>query len=225
MTSSTRLPLFPLPNVVHFPGTPLKLHVFEPRYRRLVKDLLETAPDARLIGMVLTRPGAFRSGQPEIFPGGTAGLLIDVEPLPDGRSNILLHGDFRFEVEREVESQPYRAALVRPVFEAPVDERDPEILDLRRDLVDVVGILADELGKRFPLKSDLVSEDPEAQAFEQLVNGIAAELDVPPLTKMSLLTEALPERAAHLLGILEGRKKLIDFLRPFRHLAGDAELN
>nr|HRC85250.1 LON peptidase substrate-binding domain-containing protein [Thermoanaerobaculia bacterium] len=141
-SESTRLPLFPLPNVVHFPATHLKLHVFEPRYRRLVHDLMELTPESRFIGMVLLKPGTYRSGPPEVFPGGTAGLLVDIESLPDGRSNILLHGDFRFEIEREMESSPYRTALVRPVQEPLINEHDAGILSVRHELIEVVETLA-----------------------------------------------------------------------------------
>lgn len=93
---AVRLPLFPLPNVVHFPRTELRLHVFEPRYRRLVVDLLERSAPERWIGMVLLCPGAApQARRSPIFPAGTAGRLVEVEALPDGRSNILLEGGFR----------------------------------------------------------------------------------------------------------------------------------
>jgi Lon protease-like protein len=219
------IPLFPLPNVVHFPGTELKLHIFEPRYRQLVRDLLEAAPENRWIGMVLFKPGGGRSEAAEIFPGGTAGQLVDVDPLPDGRSNILLVGDFRFEVERELPASPYRRAVVRPVLEPRLNEEDPGIVAVRRNLVEAVEVLSSEVGERFPLKPEQVSAGSEALPFEQLVNRIAAEIDLPALSKMSLLTDALPERALHLLGILKSRRQLLDLLRPFRHLASDSDLN
>jgi uncharacterized protein len=222
---TTRIPLFPLPNVVHFPGTQLRLHVFEPRYRRLVQDLLEAAPEQRFIGMVLMKPAAFPEEPPEVFPEGTAGLLIDVDLLPDGRSNILLLGDFRFTIEREVASSPYRAALVHPHTEAPVNEREPGVLAMRQELVETIEHLAEQLGDRFPLRPDLLSREPEHQDFELLVNSIAADIDLPTMTKQTLLADGLAERANHLLAVLRGRAHLLDLLRPFRHLAGEAEWN
>jgi Lon protease-like protein len=223
---STRLPLFPLPNLVHFPGTEVKLHVFEPRYRRLVKDLLGLAPESRLIGMVLIKPGRVTgAGDPDIFPGGTAGLMIDVDPLPDGRSNIVLHGDFRFQVERELDPGPYRQAVVQPVSEPLLNEADPGILAMRRTLAAAIAALADELGERFPVHHGPLAEGPEAQRFDLFVNRIAAEIDLPALTKIGLLNETVPERALHLAGILRNRLELLDLLRPYRHLASDVELN
>ena len=68
------LPLFPLPDTVLFPGMPLPLHVFEPRYRRMVEDALATH---RTIGMILLRPGwePDYEGRPPIFPVGCSGII------------------------------------------------------------------------------------------------------------------------------------------------------
>jgi len=57
------------------------------------------------------------------------------------------------------------------------------------------------------------------------VNTLAAELDLPPLRKLQLLEQALPERALEVLGILRSRRRVVDLLRPFRHLADAAENN
>lgn len=223
------LPLFPLPNVVHFPGTDLKLHIFEPRYRRLVRDLLDRPPEHRFLGMVMIKPGS--SGPlPEIFSGGTAGLLMDVDFLPDGRSNILLHGDFRFEVDRELEDtspspSPYRQALVRPLSEPAVSEEDAGILTVRRGLLELVELLGEEIGSEFPLRAERLADHPDGLTFEIFVNRIAAEIDLPALAKISLLQQTLPDRALALLEILRSRKQVLDLLRPFRRLATDSSLN
>lgn len=223
----TALPLFPLPNVVHFPGTELKLHIFEPRYRRLISDLLEAEPDARRIGMVLIKPGNPGGERPEIFAEGTAGLLVDVDRLPDGRSNILLQGEYRFQVEEEILEAvtPYRQARVRPLAEPLLDESDPGIQAVRRSLLSLVENLADEIGGDFPLKPRDLKNPELTRGFEQLVNRIAADLDLPALSKISLLGDSLPERALHLLGILSSRRQVLDLLRPFRHLAATPDLN
>ena len=127
--SGRRLPLFPLSDLVHFPHTDLKLEIFEQRYRLLVRDVLDGADEAsRWIGLVLLKPGARHSehaghagqgehGRPEVFPGGTAGRIVRCELLPDGRTELLLHGEFRFELDHEIPGEPYRQALVRPIAE------------------------------------------------------------------------------------------------------------
>lgn len=223
---ATRIPLFPLPNVVHFPRTELKLHIFEPRYRRLVRDLLEAEPEARRIGMVLSRPRSARDGgHTAFFPGGTAGRLVDVDPLPDGRSNIILIGEFRFQVRQEVPGTPYRQAVVQPMPEPTLNEADPGILAVRRDLDELVGALSVLLGERFPLSPKDLAGLEGTLCFEEVVNRIAAGLDLPPLAKLALLREVLPERALSLVGVLRGRIQALELLGPYRHLDAKPELN
>ena len=101
------LPLFPLPNVVLFPGVFLPLHIFEARYRAMTEDAL--AGD-RMIGMALLKPGfdAEYEGRPPIYPVGCVGLITHAERLPDGRFNIVLQGVERFRVVDEDQSRVYR---------------------------------------------------------------------------------------------------------------------
>lgn len=227
MASETLLPLFPLPDTVHFPRTELRLHVSEPRYCRLVRDLEEREEESRWVGVVLLKPGWVQSyeGNPEIFPGGTAGRLMDIEELPDGSSNILLYGDFRFELEREQAGGPYRQAVVRPVAEPWLNEHDAGIVIVRDSILSHLRSLAAELGESFPLGLDELEELGEGSPFEELVNRVAAELDVPALRKLQLLVESLPERGLSVLSILRSRKQVVDLLRPYRHLAGGSHLN
>lgn len=224
--SGTRLPLFPLPDVVHFPRTDLRIHVFESRYRRLMRELAQEDEEPRWIGIVLVKPGPSRPGcPPEIYPGGTAGRLIELEPLPDGGTNILLRGDFRFQLERELEPAPYRQALVRPIEEPVFDERDAGIVAVKSGLVELANELAAELGERFPMSLATLLEVAEDGSFEEVVNRIAAELDLPAPRKFSLLAESLPNRALSLVSILRSRKQVIDLLRPYRSLAAKSEWN
>ncbi|HVR11831.1 MAG TPA: LON peptidase substrate-binding domain-containing protein [Thermoanaerobaculia bacterium] len=223
----SRLPLFPLEDVVHFPRTELKLHVVEPSCRRLVRDVIERDEDSRWIGVVLLKPGPTldAAGLPEVFPGGTASRLLDAELLPDGCSNIVLHGDFRFKLQREVADQPYRQALVEPVEEPWLNERDAGVVAVRGGILTLLHGLAAELGERFPFREDDIDEIGQGCGFEELVNRIAAEIDVPPLRKQALLQEALPDRGLSVLSILRSRQLVVDRLRPFRHLAANNLLN
>ncbi len=221
----TRLPLVPLPDLVHFPRTELRLHVIDPSYLPLVQDLARLDEDSRWLGVVLLRPGWNRDpeGRPAIFPGGTAARVMDLEALPDGRSELLLWGEFRFQLERELGDAPYRQALVRPVEEPWLDERDAGIVAVRQAIVELLRSLCQELGDKLPLDvNDLASGDC---AFEELVNRIAARVDVPPLRKLQLLTESLPERGLSVLSILRSRQQVVDMLRPFRRLAEGSENN
>src|SRR3989304_2101294 len=84
------IPLFQLATVVFFPNTLLPLHVFEPRYRQMVKDIID---GERIIGMVLLKPGREKSyeGNPEIYSVVGMGRIVNSEPLDDGRFNIVLY--------------------------------------------------------------------------------------------------------------------------------------
>lgn len=123
-----RLPIFPL-GVVLFPGTPLPLHIFEPRYRQLLADCLaETRPFG------ITPPGA----ADETPPPGTAGCVAQIHAthdLPDGRSNVVVVGGTRFRVLQTVEeSVPYHVALVEDFDEEAGTDPPPEALAMLRQL-------------------------------------------------------------------------------------------
>lgn len=237
-----RLPLIPLSDLVHFPRTVVSLHVQEPRYRRLVRDLLtEEEEESRLIGLVVVKPGHRRhgsgslgaklhgdAGHPhprEIFPGGTAGRLVEVEALPDGRSNIVLEGQFRFVVRYEVTSEPYRRAVVEPVEEPTYSDADAGIQMVRGEILDLARLLAKETSGAFPFDQEKLMELSTHSSFEEVVNAFSAGLDVPTLRKLQLLVAALPDRALNLLSILKARHRVLELLRPFRPLAENAEHN
>jgi len=106
----SRLPIFPLPGMALLPGGQIPLHVFEPRYRRLVRDC---SRGAGVIGLASIPDGeegvTDPMRKPRILPVLGAGILVRVERLPDGRSNIVVRGVLRARVEREHESrEPYR---------------------------------------------------------------------------------------------------------------------
>jgi Lon protease-like protein len=103
------LPLFPL-GVVLFPGTALPLHLFEPRYRRLLADV--RAGDSRF--GILTGIGGV--AERDLPPGrvGCVAEVTEVEMMPDGRANIVVVGRERFTLETFVESaSPYHVASVQ----------------------------------------------------------------------------------------------------------------
>ena len=117
---TVRLPLFPL-GLVLFPGMLLPLHVFEDRYRRLVRDLLTRPPDDRELGVVAIRDGhevgtdAVRA----LHGTGCLARLRRVEPYDDGRFDIVTRGVRPFRTMRLVEGAPYLQADVELL-----DDRD-----------------------------------------------------------------------------------------------------
>jgi Lon protease-like protein len=123
--------LFPLPNLVLFPGAIQPLHIFEPRYRQMMADALA---DDRLITMSLLRPGWEKDYhlRPPVHPGVCVGRIYQEELLADGRWNLLLHGERRARILEEIGSdKPYRLARVEWVADSPVDpEHAPEVRNL-----------------------------------------------------------------------------------------------
>jgi Lon protease-like protein len=103
------LPVFPLPQTVLFPGALLPLHIFEPRYRSMVKDALATN---KTVAIALIREAGDRDafGNPHIEPVAGVGIIIDHAELADGRFNILLRGRARVRLEELPFIPPYRRA-------------------------------------------------------------------------------------------------------------------
>jgi Lon protease-like protein len=196
MELPSRIALFPLPNAVLFPGVPLPLHVFEPRYRDMVRDVERMAEP--LIGIVLLR-GEWRKeyyAAPEIFPVGCAGRMISVEPLADGRYNILLHGVREFAISGEHREHAYREGIV--------SWRDPSPASLARDLRTRIHALMHRfLEDREP---DLVRRLLADQSIsdELLINLLCYALDFSPLEKQALLeAPTLTDRALRLCEVVQ----------------------
>ena len=105
----TELPLFPLP-VVLFPGVPLPLHIFEPRYRQM---LLDIRVSNNLFGVAYFDSANTTNDVPQAGHIGCVAEVTELQGLPDGRSNILTLGLIRFRIESYVETgDPYLVAKV-----------------------------------------------------------------------------------------------------------------
>lgn len=114
MCSSMELPLFPL-NAVLFPGMVLPLHIFEPRYRLMVKQCLE---EEKPFGVVLVQPESVL-GEERPYQVGTTARIMAAERLDDGRYNLLTEGGKRFRILEEHREQPYLSALVEEFCDTP----------------------------------------------------------------------------------------------------------
>jgi Lon protease-like protein len=184
---STRLPVFPLP-VVLFPGTPLPLHIFEPRYREMLADCL--AADRRF-GIT---PSGTSGEAPE---PGTVGCIAEVrvnQLMPDGRSNIVVLGGDRFVVTELLdEAKPYHVASVVPFDDdpesAPAAERAAEL----RAAFARYAALVRELSDVEPEEADLPA-DPLALSFH-----VAAGIEVDAPIKQRLLVERSTSRRVEAL--------------------------
>lgn len=134
---SNPLPLFPL-NTVLFPGVVMPLHIFEDRYRSLVRDLIALPPDAdREFGVVAINVGyeAGDRGVHTIQRTGCAALVTEVTANPDGTFEILVIGRRRFHVERLDPSRLYLRADVEWLTDGPDSAA--------RDAAEAVGTAVD----------------------------------------------------------------------------------
>ena len=200
------LPLFPLPNVVLFPNVFLPLHIFEPRYRDMVRDAL--AVD-RLIGMVLMRPGweGAYEGRPAIYEVGCAGLVTFSEQYPDGRYNIVLRGLEKFRVLDEDHDRSYRVARVEALMEEP---GDAEKATVRAERARLETLLVGDPGGR-----GIDPMVPPSMADEDLINALAQYLDLEPVERQALLErEGLLARCRSLIDLLE--MKVIGAEQPWK---------
>lgn len=131
------VPLFPLPNLVLFPGAVQFLHLFEKRYRLMFKHLLEREKDQRLIAMAHLRPGyqaKYHTNHAEIAPMLCVALVVRHEGLQDGRYNLLVRGLCRARIRKELRDGAYRLAWLQGLREDHSPLTSPEHRRLLRSL-------------------------------------------------------------------------------------------
>jgi ATP-dependent Lon protease len=144
------LPLFPLPDVVLFPQEVLPLHIFEPRYRMMLKTVLETD---RRFGVVRWDPQEGRMADV-----GCCAEILQCQTQEDDRSNIVTLGQQRFRVLEVVREAPFKVGLVSWIEdEQPTSHDQLQSLsaDVEKALRDVVELTGKLMGKPTTLPSDL----------------------------------------------------------------------
>ncbi|MCC7229317.1 MAG: LON peptidase substrate-binding domain-containing protein [Fimbriimonadaceae bacterium] len=190
------LPLFPLHTVL-FPYAQLQLHVFEDRYREMVRSCVEFD---RPFGIVLIREGSEVGGIASPYMVGTAVRILKVIPYDDGRMDIYVEGERRFRIrELDEDSQPYLVGRVEPVIEIEIEPNDQnEVL-----LIEAKDQFEQLIQKVFARQEFNVSvklpTDPVVLSFT-----IANMLHMENLAKQRLLeTTDTMERMATLMPILQ----------------------
>ncbi|MCJ2179385.1 LON peptidase substrate-binding domain-containing protein [Novosphingobium album (ex Hu et al. 2023)] len=169
----TRITIFPLPGAVLYPGLQLPLHIFEPRYRAMVSDAL--ARD-RLIGMI--QPQRSHEGAP-LYAIGCLGRIGDVEALEDGRFNIVLEGERRFRVLRELDvTTPFRQV------EAELLEEDEDEV-----LAPVERASFEREARRFADAQGYAVDWEQVTRLDDysLINGVSQIAPFDPAAKQALL--------------------------------------
>src|SRR5262245_50474069 len=110
---SKPMPLFPLPDAVLLPHAVQPLHIFEPRYRKLIEDVLDHAGQ---MAMATFRGENWKldyHGTPPLRPAVCVGQIVHHDALSDGGHNILLHGVCRAKIDRIIEPNEVERASMR----------------------------------------------------------------------------------------------------------------
>ena len=144
------LPLFPLPDVVLFPQEVLPLHIFEPRYRRMLRTVM--AEDRRF-GVVRWDPQEQRMADV-----GCCAEILHCQTQEDERSNIVTMGQQRFRVLDIVREAPFRVGMVSWIEDSVSDshgELESLAAEVTQALKDVVELTGKLIGKPSALPADL----------------------------------------------------------------------
>jgi ATP-dependent Lon protease len=194
------LPLFPLSQVVLFPRALLPLHVFEPRYRKMLADVMDTH-GALAVVLVPEPSDIARDGRPRIAQVAGAGVVIEHQRLPDGRSNILVSGRARVRLEELPFVPPYRRARATILHDRPATVSDGD----RAALVAAATAFIAAVRKREPTFSFDLPPGLEPGALADLCAqhlvidaGVRQEIleELDPRARVQQVTEALAAQHA-----------------------------
>lgn len=189
------MPLFPLKNVVLFPGMMLPLHIFELRYREMINRCIE---EKIPFGVLLIEEGQEVGDTAKPHMVGTAARITRVERYEDGRMDIVAIGTQRFRVVDFDHSKSYLSGSVRhfPVINGETVQASQLVQVVRPKIIEYVEMLAKASQTR--LKLDRLPEDATTLAFL-----VAISLQISPKDKQSVLElTGIPEilsREVHLL--------------------------
>jgi uncharacterized protein len=219
---SELLPLFPLGTVL-FPGALLPLHIFEPRYRLLIRRCMERQLP---FGVVLIRRGPEVGEGAEPYEVGTEAKIVAESALPNGRSYIVTRGERRFAVEGLIaDAEPYLVGRVRYLDE-PEGDRATDHASAAREalgayLLAVVAVTEDSRGER-ALADELRDAAPSDLAYR-----IAGSLAVDAPQQQALLElETASARLEEETRILNRETELLrDLLVRLRARGDRPELN
>jgi len=198
--------LFPLPDVVLFPGVLLPLHVFEPRYRELMSDVLK---GSRAIAIPRLRPGFEQEyfGRPSVYEICGAGSIIQDTKLPDGRYNVVVSGVTRVRIVEELPSGAYRRVRAVRVPDTEPNPREA-VAAWHAQLVSLCHKIAPYVTSRGRTLEQMIREAPDAAAC---ANCVASAVIADPDERQRLLEELDP--AQRMARIVEQLYELLSALQ------------
>jgi Lon protease-like protein len=200
VSRTVRVPIFPLPGAILFPRSQLPLHIFEPRYREMVRDAIDGAGQIAMIQPQRTDD----DNKAPLYSVGCMGEVVGIEELDDGRFNIVLLGSNRFRLLGEVETDAlYRCAEV-DIGEFDDSEPPPLALVQRAEVEREARRLGDAMGLVVDWAAVARLDD------EMLVNAIAQVAPFDVGAKQALLEQpALDGRADLLVQLMQFNRAAI----------------
>jgi Lon protease-like protein len=189
MAAQIAVPIFPLPDLTFFPHTMLPLHIFEARYRAMITDCLSRDQRLAVVGL---RPGyeADYEGRPAVHGVMGVGRIVQWERLASGRYNLVLRGECRARIDRELPAD----TLYRMVAATPLEERGaegPAVATLAARVKSRTARILATVGRS---GADLQETLEQLSDPGRLCDQIAFPLVPSPVTRQALLEELDVER-------------------------------
>ncbi len=200
----TELPLFPLNNVVLFPGMKLPLHIFEERYKEMIGRCSEAGSP---FGVLLIKEGQEVGEPAEPFTVGTTARITDLQSMEDGRMNIFTEGEQRFRVVETVQQTPYLVGLVQFLEEELGDVAPVLVEEIRQEYV---GFLTHQATIAGGWNSRVDVTDEPRQLFWDVMSSLSSSVEVPKELRQRLLESATTQhRLEQVLPVLSRSNQIM----------------
>ncbi len=208
------VPLFPLPNAVLFPKTPMPLFIFEEKYRTMVREVI--AGSGELVIALMREGLEFRqTGISAVHSVACLGKIESHEELEDGKYNIVVVGLRRVRLVRIVENSPYRLVEVEMLEDVESSDDSEAMVQRQNHLGGLFSEFTELAAGIQPQTMDLM---PQLD-FESLVNMVAMTLNLPIEQKQALLEiDAPSQRCDMLIPILKQQLETLVIVRRYEHI-------
>lgn len=199
---SAPIPLFPLPELVMFPGVRLPMHIFEPRYREMLKDALRS-PDPSFVLVRSFPEDAEDDDTPRIASVGCIGRIAEHAPIAGGRSNILVVGIERVRIEEIETDTPYRMTRWAPIEDvegAPSADEERALRHVVASFCNDVRAIEPDFDLELPTDLD-TSKLADLAAFHLVADSDARQRILEcsrPAERVRMTTDAVLSQAAML---------------------------
>jgi ATP-dependent Lon protease len=212
--------LFPLPNLVLFPGVVVPLHIFEDRYKLMVNDCIDRD---EAFGLVLLRTGAEEETEDTIHRVGVTARVTEVDRLDNGRMNIVCEGEARFRILRFTQQTPFWKGSVQFFEEAPIHQALETFYDRVSDLYRQAGEMSSKLSG-LPQTELVLPESPTDLSYM-----VAYVLDIDAEEKQKMLemtstAERLQVLIVHLNETIRKLEQQIAYKEVLTKVRGNGDL-